>query len=70
MRKTVHVEANVKTALDDFAKGQGFKKASDAVAYLLAAQEMFADKITLKQHQEALRRAEELNAQQSMVNRC
>ncbi|MDQ8738155.1 hypothetical protein [Paenibacillus sp. LHD-38] len=64
MWKTVHVEANVKTELDDFAKGQEFKKASDVIAYLLAMQEMFADKITHKQHQESLRRAEELNAQQ------
>ncbi|MDQ8735807.1 hypothetical protein [Paenibacillus sp. LHD-38] len=64
MRKTVHVESNVKVSLDDFASGNGFKKGSDAIAYLLAFQELYADKITHKQHLEALRRAEEMNNQQ------
>lgn len=57
------VGGSIKPLLQDLKTRYKFKTESDAIAYLIAVNEQRADRITLKEHQDALARMGEIQNQ-------
>lgn len=64
MRKQMQVYAQAKALVEEVKKELGLKNESEAIAYLYMIRDIYKDKITFVQHQEAMRRVEEIHNQQ------
>ena len=62
----MQVYSGVKTIVQQLKKELGLKNESEVVAYLAAIREQYHDKITYVQHNEALKRKDEIINQSSM----
>jgi hypothetical protein len=59
-RKTLQVLNSVKQIVQGIKKERGFKNESEVIAYLYALYEAQKPKITLQQHEDALKRKDEI----------
>lgn len=66
MYKQMQVYTGVKTLVQDIKKERKLKNESEVIAYLAAIREIYKDKISLTQHEEALERMKEIINQGSL----
>lgn len=66
MKRQMQVYAGSKRAVEDVKKELNLKNESEAIAYLYAIREIYKDKITFTQHNEAMEKVKELHNQQTM----
>lgn len=66
MYKTVQLHGPVKNIVRDLKIKFNFKSESEAIAYLAAIRTIYEDKITLNQHEEALKMVQDILNQQTI----
>lgn len=66
MYKTIQVHSPVKNIVKDLKAELNFKSESEVIAYLASIREIYQDKITLNQHQEAMKKTQDIINQQSL----
>lgn len=64
--KPMQVYTPVKNIVVDLKKELNFRNESEVIAYLFAIREQYKEKITLIQHQDAIKRVEEILNQVSI----
>lgn len=65
-KKMIQVYAPTKREVENIKKELNFKNESQVITYLVAIREIYKDKITLVQHQEALKMVEKKLNQQTL----
>ncbi|MDB5055228.1 MAG: hypothetical protein JWM44_3278 [Bacilli bacterium] len=65
-RKTIKADHSIKVVLEDLKKSLKFSKESEVIGYLYAIYENHYPKITLPEHDKALRRMKDLHNQMSI----
>lgn len=66
MRKQMQVYSPVKNIVQDIKKELDLRNESEVIVYLAAIRTIFKDRITLNQHQEAIKIVEDTLNQQTM----
>lgn len=66
MRKMMQVYSPVKTIVQNLKQELEFKNESEVIAYLYSIRDIYKDKITLVQHQDALKKVENILNQQTL----
>lgn len=64
--KPMQVYSGVKVVVQDLKKELKFKNESEVIAYLAALREIYQDRITLTQHNEAIARRDQIINQSTL----